>query len=304
MIGPHGTMTSMGTMLHRYDRQARRYFEHWAPVLQPTAHRLLDLVDAPGGRDGGPTRLLDVGTGTGVLTIESARRWPATRIDAIDGSNGMLEVARSAAEAALLPDALRRISFHAGLADRLPFEDETFGLVVSSFVYQLVPDRLRALREAWRVLEPGGRLAFVTWLADDTRFAPDDPIDRALEEAGVSGEASESDESGEDGASDPGSDAEEDRSGDLVSAAAAAAQARRAGFRAVTARQDTLVHRWTASSFLRFIEHYDQSDLFDEMDRETRRRVRQRAAALLAELPPEAFVWRSPVVFVTGRKTA
>lgn len=282
----------MGTMLARYDRHARRYVQHWAPVLAPTARRLLDLVEETDGGPLGSARVLDVGTGTGVLTIEAARRWQAARIDAIDGSAGMLQVARAAAAAELPADALDRIRFDPALADRLPFDDGTFDLVVSSFVYQLVPDRLRALREALRVLRPGGRLAFVTWLADDAPFAPDDPIDQALEEAGIGNLEDD----------DAGAGTEEDRSGDPVSAQAAAAQLRRAGFRGVSARADVLEHRWTRASFLRFVEEYDQADVFDDMDRQTRGRVRERAAVLLAALPTDAFVWRTPVVFVRGRR--
>jgi len=280
----------MSTMLRRYDRHAGRYHRHWAPVLAPTARRLLELADGTAHDPTPPGRVLDIGTGTGVLAIECARRWPGTRIDAVDGSTGMLDVARGAAETSLAPDALGRVAFAAAVAERLPFDDATFDLAVSSFVLQLVPDRLRALREAHRVVRPGGRLAYVTWVADDTPFAPDEPVDRALDEAGLLD------------ADDGGLQPEEDRSGDVVSAAAAAAQMRRAGFRRVWAREAVLEHRWTAAGFLRFVEEYDQPDLFEEMDRATRRAVRQRAATLLTELPSEAFVWRTPVVYVIGTR--
>ena len=54
-------------------------------------------------------------------------------------------------------------------ADDLPFADGSFDLALSSFVFQLVPNRARALREARRVLRPGGTLAYVSWLQDDRR---------------------------------------------------------------------------------------------------------------------------------------
>jgi ubiquinone/menaquinone biosynthesis C-methylase UbiE len=285
-------MGPMSTTLRSYDRHATRYQRHWAPVLAPTSHRLLEMADSTAREPSKPRRVLDIGTGTGVLAIEAARRWSGARIDAVDGSTGMLEVARRAVESSLAPDAAGRITFGVAVADRLPFDDATFDLAVSSFVFQLVPDRLRALREAHRVIRPGGRLAYVTWILDDTPFAPDEPVDRALEEAGLL--------DADDGDPEP----EEARSGDVVSARAAAAQMRRAGFRPVQAREAVLEHHWTAAGFLRFVAEYDQPDLFEEMDRSTRKAVLRRAGELLAELPPASLVWRTPVVYVIGTRPA
>src|SRR3989304_3978142 len=57
--------------------------------------------------------------------------------------------------------------FVTAAADAIPLPEASVDVAVSSFVLQLVPDRLAALREIRRVLRPGGRLAYATWLADD-----------------------------------------------------------------------------------------------------------------------------------------
>jgi SAM-dependent methyltransferase len=55
------------------------------------------------------------------------------------------------------------VTFRAADAQSLPFEDESFDLVVCQFGAMFFPDRVRAYREALRVLRPGGRFLFNTW---------------------------------------------------------------------------------------------------------------------------------------------
>lgn len=274
----------MTTMAERYDRAATRYERWWAPVLAPSGRRLLDdLVGiAPGAR-----RILDLGTGTGALVLEALTRWPAAEVVGLDGSTGMLDVAERRALARFDPETRARLRLVNGLAEHLPFPDEAFDLVVSSFVVQLVPDRRRVLREAHRVLRSGGWLGYVTWLEAPDTFAPQAAFDAAVEAAGI-------DE--EDAAETP------PRSGDVPSPAAAATQLRRAGFRSVRARADHLEYRWDAASYLEFLEAYDEWDLFSSLSEAERTRLRAIAASKLRALPPEAFEWRAPIVYAFGRK--
>ena len=138
----------------RYDRIAEGYARWWAPVIAPSARGVLDRFD--GALDGRPIRLLDVGSGTGTLSLAALQRWPDARVDAIDASREM--VLATQAGAARHPGATKRFRAATAFADALPFPDDTFDAVVSSFVLQLVPNRFRALREIHRVLRPGGRL--------------------------------------------------------------------------------------------------------------------------------------------------
>jgi SAM-dependent methyltransferase len=269
----------------RYDRHALRYGRWWAPVIAPSALALIDRV-ADGLRDPAPGEILDVGTGTGVLATAAVARWPAASVVGLDGSAGMLGVARAEAERRLSDDQLARLAWAAGLAERLPFPDERFDLVLSSFVYQLVPDRLAALREAFRVLRPGGTLAYVTWLAAEDDFAPERVFEDLVDEEGI----------------DEAIDLDDGRSGDIPSLASGAAQLRRAGFRRVRMREHVLEHRWTAASYLRFLERYEAADLFDSLDPATRARLRSLTAERLGQLAPADLEWRTPIVSAVALK--
>ena len=114
-------------------------FAQWPP-------KLADIAGIEPG-----ARVLDVGCGTGVLAREAAARvGPSGRVTGLDLNEGMLAVARR-----LRPE----IDWRQGDALDLPFADEAFDVVASQFALMFFPDRARALREMWRVLAPGGRLA-------------------------------------------------------------------------------------------------------------------------------------------------
>lgn len=92
-------------------------------------------------------RVLDVGAGTGVSTLELGRS--GAFAVGLDLSLGMLRAGRKAR-----PD----VPLLAGDALRLPFRDETFDAVTISFALRNVVDVDGALKELARVVRPGGRL--------------------------------------------------------------------------------------------------------------------------------------------------
>lgn len=266
----------------RYDRIAEGYARHWAPVIGPAAVGLLDHL-AP-MLPGGSGALLDIGTGTGTLALAALERWPGARVTGIDASSEMVGWAGTEADRRLAQVRRPRFTTAVALADRLPFPDGTFDLAMSSFVFQLVPDRGAALGEARRVLRPGAPLGYVTWLRH--RGEPDPPdrvFDEVLDELGF----------------DPAEPDPPDR--DPASPRAAATWLRRAGFRDVRAWADVVEHRWTARSYVDFLEGFAEESLFDELVERERRLLRRRLLARLAELPPADLRLRLPIVYVVGR---
>lgn len=118
-------------------------FGEWGP-------RLCDAAEVAPGQS-----VLDVACGTGVAARAAAdRTGDSGRVTGIDRNDGMLAVARRIAPG---------IDWQPGLAETLPFQDGRFDTVLSQFGLMFFEDRAQALREMWRVLKPGGRLAVAVW---------------------------------------------------------------------------------------------------------------------------------------------
>ena len=104
-------------------------------------------------------RVLDVAAGSGNTAIAAARR--AARVTASDFVEPLLEVAQARAE-------LEGLSLATAVADaqQLPFEDESFDVVLSTFGAIFAPDQQRTADELLRVCRPGGRLGMANWVPD------------------------------------------------------------------------------------------------------------------------------------------
>lgn len=96
-------------------------------------------------------RVLDVACGTGVLACAAAQHvGGGGAVTGLDPNEDMLAVARRKSTA---------IEWLSGRAEALPFNDQSFDVVVSQFGLMFFDDPVAALREMRRVLRPGGRLA-------------------------------------------------------------------------------------------------------------------------------------------------
>ncbi|MCD4536083.1 class I SAM-dependent methyltransferase [Nocardioides sp. cx-169] len=98
-----------------------------------------------------PTRMLEVGCGTGAFAARVREVLPATDLVAIDSSERFVELTRA-----------RGVTAHVADAQALPFEDSSFHLVAALWMLYHVPDLHRGLAEVRRVLRPGGTFLAVT----------------------------------------------------------------------------------------------------------------------------------------------
>ncbi|MDP9096045.1 MAG: methyltransferase domain-containing protein, partial [Pseudomonadota bacterium] len=133
-----------------YDEVAAAFDALTERYAAPLADRML-LLASPKPND----RILDAGTGTGLVALRAARLVPAGSVVGIDHSPGMLSTAeRKAAERGLTGT----VHFRQMDAETLQFADASFDAVLSLFMLYHLPDPLAALKEFHRVVRPGGRL--------------------------------------------------------------------------------------------------------------------------------------------------
>jgi arsenite methyltransferase len=100
-------------------------------------------------------RVLDLGSGAGTDSLVAAQMVGAGgRVTGIDMTAAMLVKARDAATAM----GMSNVEFVEGEAERLPFSDASFDVVISNGVIDLVPDKDAVFAELHRVLAPGGRM--------------------------------------------------------------------------------------------------------------------------------------------------
>lgn len=145
---------------HLYDR-------YMGPLLfEPYARHVAERV-----RVLRPRRILETAAGTGIVTRAVAEALPAAEIVATDINPAVVEFAAQHLRS-------ERVLFECADAQDLPYEDESFDLVVCLFGLMFFPDKQRANAEARRVLRSGGTYVVVTFDRLDRN-----PIPKAAGEA-------------------------------------------------------------------------------------------------------------------------
>ncbi len=120
-------------------------------TLQMVGESLCEALDLRAGE-----RVLDVAAGNGNATLAAARRW--CDVVSTDYVPALLERARARASAERLP-----VQFEQADAEDLPYADESFDVVVSTFGVMFTPDQEKAAAEMARVCKQGGRIGLANW---------------------------------------------------------------------------------------------------------------------------------------------
>jgi phosphatidylethanolamine/phosphatidyl-N-methylethanolamine N-methyltransferase len=141
-----------------WDRNARNY-ERSLRFLGRPIPRMLELTVASVR---GARRVLEVGAGTGVITMAIAP--VVEELVATDYAATMVTMVHRRARLG----AFQHIRCEQADVHALPYDDGWFGAVVAGNILHLVPDLPRALAELRRVLAPGGKLVAPTFCHDET----------------------------------------------------------------------------------------------------------------------------------------
>jgi SAM-dependent methyltransferase len=112
----------------------------------------------------GNGQLLDIGCGSGAMTIKAAKKYPQAKLVGMDYWGPGWDYAKSQCERnADIEDVADAVTFQKGDAAHLDYADETFDAAVSNFVFHEVrsqPDKTALIKEALRVIKPGGVFSF------------------------------------------------------------------------------------------------------------------------------------------------
>jgi SAM-dependent methyltransferase len=139
-----GTAQIQGSL---WGTQARDYAEILEQFGRPLYQAVLQSAEVGEG-----TWLLDVGCGPGLAAQIAARC--GAHVAGLDAAEASLEIARERT-----PEG----DFRAGEMEDLPWTDNTFDVVTGFNAFQYAADVVNALREARRVVRPGGRVAMAVW---------------------------------------------------------------------------------------------------------------------------------------------
>lgn len=120
-------------------------------TLQIVGEQLAEALDLRAGH-----KVLDVAAGNGNVTLAAARRW--CEVTSTDYVQALLDRGRKRADA----DGFK-IDFRIADAEQLPFEDNSFDAIVSTFGAMFSPDQESTTSEMLRVCKSGGKIGLANW---------------------------------------------------------------------------------------------------------------------------------------------
>lgn len=138
--------------------------------------------------EGGRT-LLDIGCGSGVISIKAAKKFPDAAVTGVDYWGKGWDYAKQQCERnAELEGVKERITFQNGDAGNLNFPDAAFDGAISNFVFHEVrtqPDKRQVVKEALRVIKKGGSFSFHDLFLDRSLYGNIDDMLEELRREGI-----------------------------------------------------------------------------------------------------------------------
>ena len=137
----------------------------------------------------GQGKALDIGTGAGALAIELAKRFPDSKIWAIDYWGKIWNYSKQQCEKnAKYEGVADQIIFQKASASNLPFNNGEFDAIVSNFVFHEVrdiKDKRKLINEALRVLKKGGTFSLQDTFKNKRRYGITENLIRKIKEGGI-----------------------------------------------------------------------------------------------------------------------
>ena len=136
-----------------YSELSSQYDSRWKSYVDASIGQTVRRIPAMS-----PERILDIGCGTGVLLNVLGNQFPHAQLTGIDLSSEMLELARKKLG--------KSVELKQSPAERLPFQQSDFDLIVSTSIFHFIRSPEAALHEMFRVLRPSGQLVITDWCND------------------------------------------------------------------------------------------------------------------------------------------
>jgi ubiquinone/menaquinone biosynthesis C-methylase UbiE len=138
-----------------WDKAAMYYEKFWQKQLKPAQDRMLEIAKLSSGE-----KIIDIACGSGLVSFKAAKQAGENGfVLGNDISDSMINICRQSAT----ERKISNIAFERMDAEDLKVNDNEYDVVLCALGLMYVPDPLKALKEMYRVLKPGGRAVTLVW---------------------------------------------------------------------------------------------------------------------------------------------